>query len=1691
MLIALLVVGIVSFSLNRHGISAASQGLRPRAERRETAASIRPASFQSDSVAPIFSHPKPEALLSPWQSVFAQLPFPKGVTTDSSGNVFVTWDATFSARLSKFAPDGTLLGQIVIGGLEASNFGNLATDPTTGATVHLFSNGRMQVFDNVTGEGGFILGGASLGQIPIDMQVPVYDINIGSFSFISGILPTIATYGDFEIVQRGNQIDLFLAVLSHTTAHSYVLRVRIIAPSLKSLLTTPPTAINSRVVVASGVPPEQFATPPGIAVNGDGVVLTSLPVCSNLLTCPGSYYALTTFGVDFPEDQTPLPRLPYGRNAFPNRGMTTDRFGNFHIAADGLAPLGCPAASGSIVLVPGDLTAPSCQPLSFSITDIALNPGETVAYVTAFNTGTVVQIPISQPTCNYSISPAARSFSSSGGTGSVTVTTTAGCNWSISGVPAWITIVSGNGGTGSGAVNFTVAANNSTASRSANLTIAGRTFSVSQSGTCPVNAIAVGQTVNGTLAAGDCQSPLRSNGAFADRYAFSGLAGQQIAIELNSTSFDPYLYLIGPNGAVLAQDDDGGSGINSRIPADTGFFTLPSNGTYQIEAAAFGAAETGAYTLSLLIPTSVCPAITSLNPNTGIAGTIVAITGTNLAGVTGVRFANNASATFSVNTAGTVLTTSVPAGSITGPITISKAGCPDLQSGSFSIISGPTPELAVDDGSFETAVGLTNGGTSYRLNRLRPTSYPATLTSVLAFFRNTSGVLVGDPLTVVYGANPSGAENINGIALQSVAGTVQALGQLNTYTVPSLTITSGDFVVGIRMTHSAGTFPFALDTSPPSQRRSYRSSDGVTFELIDNLTGVTAGNYGIRARITQVLCPSITSLNPTSGPVGTNVTIAGENLGGITGVRFPGNIAANFNVVSNGTQIITNVPAGSTTGPITLTKPGCPDVQTGTFTTLVCTATISPTSQNLSAVGGSGSVSVVMPTGCSWMAASNAAWITITSGGSGSGSGPVAYSVAANTGPARTGTITVAGQTFTITQASGCAFAISPATQSFSAPAGTGLITVTTVAGCSWTAASNAAWISITSGGSGMGSGSVSYSVAANTGPARSGTITVAGQTFNVTQASGCASIALSPATLVAGIIGQPYNQSLSASGGIAPYGFTLVAGGLQGNVALSPAGVISGTPTSSGTFPITVRATGANGCFGERSYTLVIDVCPVITIGPGSLAAANLGTAYNQPLTATGGTPPYTFSLNSGSGPLPLGLGLSANGIISGIPSASGSFSFTVKVTDANNCTATRAYTLQVSTAGGTSGLQYYPLPRPIRLFDTRGTIPGFPACEYLNQPLAAGGELVRQARITCDGITIPAAAEAIVGNATVITPSAGGFVTLWPDGQTRPPVSNLNYIAGQVVPNAFTVGLSAGGNFRVYSTAATHFAVDITGYYAPPGTGGLYYHPLSRPIRLFDTRAAIPGFPACEFLNQPLVGNAELARPARITCDGITIPADALAIVGNATIVSPNGGGFATLWPNGQARPPVSTLNYTAGQVVPNAFTVGLGSDGQFRIYSSAGTDFIVDVTGYYSPTATDINGAGLFYTPLTTPIRLFDTRAPIPGFPACEFLNQPLLANGEIVRQARVLCDGITIPAGAQAIVGNATAITPAGSGFITLWPNGQARPPVSNLNYAAGQVVPNAFTVGLGGDGQFRVYSVAGTHFIVDLNGYFAP
>ena len=180
----------------------------------------------------------------------------------------------------------------------------------------------------------------------------------------------------------------------------------------------------------------------------------------------------------------------------------------------------------------------------------------------------------------------------------------------------------------------------------------------------------------------------------------------------------------------------------------------------------------------------------------------------------------------------------------------------------------------------------------------------------------------------------------------------------------------------------------------------------------------------------------------------------------------------------------------------------------GTVSRIVsgCTYSISPTGQSLAAGGGPGStITVTAGAGCAWTAVSNASWLHVTSGASGSGNGSVGYSVDVNSSTSpRSGTLTIAGKTFTVNQsgASACTSSISPTSANFTRTGGTATVTVTVGSGCGWTAVSNASWIVVTSGASGSGNGTVAYSVGPYGGPRKNrvGTMTIAGQTFTVKQ---------------------------------------------------------------------------------------------------------------------------------------------------------------------------------------------------------------------------------------------------------------------------------------------------------------------------------------------------------------------------------------------------------------------------------------------------------------------------------------------------------------------------------------------------------------------------------------------------------------
>ncbi|MCU1290661.1 MAG: hypothetical protein JWN60_2890 [Acidobacteria bacterium] len=250
---------------------------------------------------------------------------------------------------------------------------------------------------------------------------------------------------------------------------------------------------------------------------------------------------------------------------------------------------------------------------------------------------------------------------------------------------------------------------------------------------------------------------------------------------------------------------------------------------------------------------------------------------------------------------------------------------------------------------------------------------------------------------------------------------------------------------------------------------------------ISQTVPISGGDFSVSVT-TESFCSWIANNNPSWVTVSPDSPISGNGTVNLT-VQPNTNGAQRTGVVSVAGKAFTIQQQGSS-----------------------CSYALGSAGTNIPNAGTSGSsFAVSTQAGCNWTASSNASWITLTSG-AGTGNGSVVFSVQANTGAARSGTITAAGLTYTVNQAAApsCSYSLSPTGVNIGQAGGTGTVSVTGGASCAWTAVSNVSWITITSGNSGTGNGTVNFSVAPNNGASASGTITIAGQTFTVNQAAAC-----------------------------------------------------------------------------------------------------------------------------------------------------------------------------------------------------------------------------------------------------------------------------------------------------------------------------------------------------------------------------------------------------------------------------------------------------------------------------------------------------------------------------------------------------------------------------------------------------------
>ncbi len=443
----------------------------------------------------------------------------------------------------------------------------------------------------------------------------------------------------------------------------------------------------------------------------------------------------------------------------------------------------------------------------------------------------------------------------------------------------------------------------------------------------------------------------------------------------------------------------------------------------------------------------------------------------------------------------------------------------------------------------------------------------------------TDGVFTSDGTNATIGGTVAGAANI--ISANGESGVEVFSGTGNNIRQNSIFSNTG---LGIDLAGDGITANDANDLDGgPNARQNFPvltfCRGGATTQVIGTLNSAPNTLFTIEFFLNAVCDPSGNG--------------EGETFIGSTTVTTNGSGNASFNVTfmvaSGGGQFATATATD-------------PNNNTSEFSAcrVVCVYSLSATSTTIGGLGGSSSVNVITPGGCDWTAVSNAAFITITSGSSGSGNGTVNFTVAVNPNNApRSGTMTVAGITFTVNQdpnPAGCTLTISPMSQTVGAPGGTGMVSVmSTLPDCAWMAVSNDAFITITSGSSGMGNGTVNYSVAANPASTpRSGTLTVAGQTFTVNQ---------DPAPCAFGLV--PSSMTFQAAGG-------------SSSVAVNAPGGCNWTAVSNDAF-ITITSGSSGSGAGTVNYS--VSANPGFTTRMGTMTIAGLTFTVTQ-------LPPCTFNI-------------------------------------------------------------------------------------------------------------------------------------------------------------------------------------------------------------------------------------------------------------------------------------------------------------------------------------------------------------------------------------------------------------------------------------------------------------------------------
>jgi large repetitive protein len=553
----------------------------------------------------------------------------------------------------------------------------------------------------------------------------------------------------------------------------------------------------------------------------------------------------------------------------------------------------------------------------------------------------------------------------------------------------------------------------------------------------------------------------------------------------------------------------------------------------------------------------------------------------------------------------------------------------------------------------------------------------------------------GSPVTYTVAASSSGATENSPVTV--------------TETVPAGVLPAGAYGTGWTCAAPSGQQISCTSTSSPFTSGTITvnavvKSTGVTPALIQSSSAAVASSADASPATsssapagTVPAAPNVTGISPTNGAAGggNDVTVTGTNLSGATAIEI--GTTAEF---AAGTPTTLNLCASAAPGCFTVTSATSLDISSMPAHT-AASVQVSVVSLGIAGTGsytynaGPALLFPAPPGGEVGVAYSDT--LTVTGGTS-----PFTWSVSAGTLPPG---LTLGASTGLLsgTPTAAGTYSFTVKVTDHAGLTATEPVTLTVIAGPSlsfpappagWTHTVYSDTLTVSGGTSpftwSIGSGNLPPGISLSADGNLTGTPTATGtysftvkvtdanlqsatQATSITIALGVSTTFAAPPAAVKGVA---YTDTLTATGGTTPYTWSVNAGTLPPGIALSSAGVLSGTPTTTGSYPFTVNVIDANNGIATASITLVVGAGLSLTFAapPGG----QVGVAYTDTLTATGGTTPYTWSVSAGT--LPAGITLNAStGVLAGTPTAGGTSNFTIKVTDAAGQTATQATSITI----------------------------------------------------------------------------------------------------------------------------------------------------------------------------------------------------------------------------------------------------------------------------------------------------------------------------------------------------------------------------------------------------------------------------